>query len=258
MGHSSVYIAISTTRSETSLSSTQFRLESDHSLRMPKTWQATEINALITRAPLLQGWTVQSTTRIATLWSNYGSIERVALQKGSGLRKGSNASSYFVIVKTVTPPRVSDDEADEGHLRKLLSYEVERWFYHHLSNRLPTEVKVAISYPLSNERIDEEPIRLLMEDLSVEFSYPARGSLGLDDTKIVLDWLATFHGAFWGIQNEPDIASSLVPPPLQHKSGDKIGVWEQGTYWYLDTRREEFESIGHDHRWLLEWVEKVE
>jgi hypothetical protein len=224
---------------------------------MPKTSKATEIDALIARAPLLEGWTVQSTTRIATLWSDYGSIERVALAKGSGLRKKSDASSYSVIVKTISPPRVIDNEPNEGDLRKLLSYEVERWFYHNLSNRLPPEVKVAISYPLSNEGNDEKPITLLLEDLSVEFPYPAQDGSGLDDTKIVLHWLANFHGAFWGIQNEPDIASSLVPPPLQYKSGNKIGVWEQGGYWYLDTRRKEFEDIGHEDRWLLEWVDKV-
>jgi hypothetical protein len=224
---------------------------------MPKTSKATEINALIARAPSLEGWTPQSTTRIATLWSNYGYIERVALVKDSGPRKRSNASNYSVIVKTVSPPRVNDNEANEGHLRKLLSYEVERWFYYNLSKRLPTETKVAISYPLSDEGNDEKPTTLLMEDLSVEFPYSAQDEFSLDDTNIVLHWLATFHGTFWGIQNEPDIASSLVPPPLQYKSGNKIGVWEQGGYSYLDTRRAEFENIGHEDRWLLEWVDKV-
>lgn len=218
--------------------------------------QAGTIRAILTKTPLLEGWQVQSIVRIATLWSNYGSIERVSLRP----KKGSSAPNRFIIVKTVSPPWTDDDAADEGHLRKLLSYEVERWFYHHLSTRLPGEAKVAISYPITttNEgRPEERPIRILMEDLSVDFPQPARGSLGLDDTKIVLNWLAAFHATFWGIQKEEEIASSLVPPPLQHKNWSTMTVWEQGTYWYLDTRREEFESIGRDHNWLLEWVDKV-
>jgi hypothetical protein len=34
-------------------------------------------------------------------------------------------------------------------------------------------------------------------------------------------------------------------------------VWEQGTYWYLDTRREELKEIGDNYNWLLPWIEKV-
>ncbi|EJD52658.1 hypothetical protein AURDEDRAFT_142561 [Auricularia subglabra TFB-10046 SS5] len=37
------------------------------------------------------------------------------------------------------------------------------------------------------------------------------------------------------------------------------GVWEQGTYWYLDTRREELAEIDEDgeNSFVLPWVEKI-
>lgn len=221
--------------------------------QMPKPSQSSEYSTLISKVPEFDDWTVQSTTRIATLWSNYGSIERVALRPAGKSHKNSgHDTNRFIIVKTVSPPWVEDQ--DEGHLRKLLSYEVERWFYYNLSARLPHEAKVAVPYSLNEGEGSNAPIRLLMEDLSVDYPYPARGSLGLDDTRSVLSWLARFHGTFWGIQEE-DIAK--IPPPLQYTGGSKDGIWEQGTYWYLDTRREEMDNVGTDHAWLLEWVEKV-
>lgn len=210
--------------------------------------------ATIAQAPQLKGWSVHSTTRIATLWSNYGSIERVTLRPSD---EHITSPDRLIIIKSVSPPQPSNDEANQGHVRKLLSYEVERWFYHHLSNRLPKEAKVAVSYPLSNGGDKGKPIYLVMEDLGVDFPYPAKGSLRLDDTKTVLYWLAHFHSTFWGIQKEQEIASHLVPPPLRYKSGSEMGVWEQGTYWYLDTRQEEYNKLGQDYDWVLEWVHKV-
>lgn len=47
---------------------------------------------------------------------------------------------------------------------------------------------------------------------------------------MVLTWLASLHAAFW---QQP-------LPTGEH------GVWEQGCYWHLATRQEEFESMGRD------------
>ena len=55
-----------------------------------------------------------------------------------------------------------------------------------------------------------------------------------------------------------DESIPLVPPPaLVVDDTVNSGVWEQGTYWYLDTRREELEEVGDKHSWLLQWIEKV-
>jgi hypothetical protein len=169
----------------------------------------------------------------------------------------SNSARRSIIIKTVTPPPLrAGERADEGPIHKLLSYEVERYFYSHLSSRIPKQAKVACFHP---ERLPTEvggtlTVQIVLEDLSIEYANPARGSLSLEDTKAVLSWLATFHGTFWGVQNE----STPIPPPLQYKGGDKAGIWEQGTYWYLDTRREELDCTdGRQYGWLLKWVEKV-
>lgn len=224
---------------------------------MPRGSQQDPILSVIAQVPSLAEFTFQSSTRIATLWSNYGSIDRVYLQSGSP--KAKNTTS--IIVKTVKPPPLrTGEEADEGHLRKLLSYEVERFFYSDLSSRVPTKSKVASFYPMHppNEHEEAKPVQIVLEDLSIEYPIPARGSLNYEDTISVLSWLATFHGTFWGIHQEPKMKSKLVPPPLQFKGGNMAGIWEQGTYWYLDTRREELESTdARQYQWILNWVDKV-
>lgn len=83
---------------------------------------------------------VVSTTKIASLWSNYGYIHRLTLS--------SEPSS--LILKSIHPPTL--DHPDESHLRKLLSYDIERWFYRHLATRLPSTVKLAKSYPPRKRR----------------------------------------------------------------------------------------------------------
>jgi hypothetical protein len=40
-----------------------------------------------------------------------------------------------------------------------------------------------------------------------------------------LSWLAAFHAFFWG-RPRPD------------------GLWQQGTFWHLDTRQEELENVS--------------
>eukprot|EP00884_Botryococcus_braunii_P008168 jgi/Botrbrau1/17352/Bobra.0015s0096.2 len=58
--------------------------------------------------------------------------------------------------------------------------------------------------------------------------FPVRkGSFSVEEAKVVLSWLAAFHAAFWEVP---------LPP----------GLWEQGTYWYLDTRPDEFEEMGSE------------
>eukprot|EP00951_Prasinocladus_malaysianus_P020552 scaffold168335_cov42-Prasinocladus_malaysianus.AAC.1 len=51
------------------------------------------------------------------------------------------------------------------------------------------------------------------------------GSLSLEEARAALTWLASFHAFFWG-----------SPAPS--------GLWDQGTFWHLDTRRDEFEDIA--------------
>jgi hypothetical protein len=109
---------------------------------------------------------------------------------------------------------------------------------------------VARSYPTTASGT------LLLDDLGERFPRPAYGSLNADDTHAVLRWLAGFHATFWG-------ENGTVPPPVAGQAAEvgaeATGVWEQGTYYYLDTRREELEEIDAEGEtgWLLAWADKV-
>ncbi|KAL0069753.1 hypothetical protein AAF712_003022 [Marasmius tenuissimus] len=220
---------------------------------MPKQRPSNDLAILVSNIPEYEDWTLKTTSTIATLWSNYGSIDRVTLRSPNNGEKDQS-----IIIKTVSPPKTDHNRADEGHLRKLLSYEVERWFYHNLAGRLPAgAARVARVYSAKEHDVKAAPIRLVMEDLSVEYSVPAGDTLDVDETKAVLAWLANFHGTFWGVQNEGDIRPRLVPPPLQYAGGNREGVWQQGSYWYLDTRRSELADIDRRQTWLLELAEKA-
>jgi hypothetical protein len=206
-----------------------------------------------------------SHTQIASLWSSYGSITSLnVLQKN----EGRDQQTSSLILKSIHPPAMQGT-ADESHLRKLLSYEVERFFYAHLASRLPADVKVARSFPLVDGQGTSG--HLLMEDLRSGFPHPAWGSLSLEATQSVLRWLAGFHATYWNVHLYESAVDGkplrLVLPPLQvpqdaspedlEKLGN--GVWEQGTYWYLDTRGEEMACVDADgdEGWLVPWAEKV-
>ncbi|KAH8099631.1 Ecdysteroid kinase-domain-containing protein [Cristinia sonorae] len=205
-------------------------------------------------------FTVTSSARIATLWSNYGHIHRVHVEPNNGptsRSSPSSSSSLTLILKSIHPPSLSSDPS-ESHVRKLLSYNVERWFYHHYSHLLPHQVKVAKVYT-SNADDDGN---LLLEDLSIGYAFPASGSLGKEATMCVLKWLAGFHGTFFRVHHRPPqdgVALRLVPAPKEWKGDERVeGVWKRGCYWYLDTRREELEDMDkEEYAWLLPWVEKV-
>ena len=183
-------------------------------------------------------------TQIASLWSNYGHIYRVHVKSTD-----SSAPKVFIL-KSIHPPQLPNPS--ESHIRKLLSYEVERWFYHHYAARLPATVKVAKAY-ISTADSDGN---LLLEDLSADYAFPARGSLGKDATTCVLRWLAGFHATFFRVHRDERV--SLVPSPSSWKNEQVEGVWRRGVYWYLETRREELEEMdADDHAWLLPWIEKV-
>jgi hypothetical protein len=197
---------------------------------------------------------------IATLWSSYGHIYRLdVIDEETNLPK-------TLILKSIRAPPIQNDD-DESHLRKLLSYEVERYFYSNLSSQLPEKVKVAHCYPLNTASKSDD---LLLEDLSVNYPHPARGSLGLEATQCVLRWLAGFHATFWNVHLKPLGGSQplhLVPPPstvFAQASASRLtesghGIWQQGTYWYLDTLQEEMASVDDsgDEGWLVPWADKV-
>ncbi|KAJ3475985.1 hypothetical protein NLI96_g11467 [Meripilus lineatus] len=202
-----------------------------------------DINAI-----LPEEFNLTSSKTIATLWSNYGRIYRLKL---------SNDAPKTLILKSIHPPATSLADSDESHLRKLLSYEVEKWFYHHLASRLPSSVKVARSYAARGN----DDGNLILEDLEVDFPSPAYGSLGNEAMECVLTWLAVFHATFFRFHR---VGSwNFTPSPNEFRkfivTGRTVrGVWQRGTYWYLETRRDELgDTNDPEYAWLKPWIEKA-
>ena len=226
---------------------------------MPPSAEAdSRINDILSKVTSFEGVTVSKTDHVASLWANYGKIRRLHLRPPSD-SSPETPIPRTLILKTISPPPIRHS-SDEGHKRKVLSYGVEKWFYEHLASRLDVQsdsIKLARCFvPMTSHPND--PLELLLEDLSPEFPVSSYGSCDALETRCVLSWLAGFHATFWGIHQRKDENIPLVSPPaLVIDDTVKSGIWEQGTYWYLDTRREELEEVDNKYNWLLRWTEKV-
>ncbi|MEC9047839.1 MAG: choline kinase [Planctomycetota bacterium] len=162
------------------------------------------------------GGAVQSAEEIQTLWSGYGHILRLRL---------SGAAVERVIVKHVRPPSVMKHPrgwaGQTSHERKLRSYAVERAFYLH---REPVDGhRTARCFAAE---ASDDGFRLLLEDLDAA-GFPARRQQPSEhEMAACLRWLASFHAHHLGARPE--------------------GLWPVGTYWHLDTRRDELAAMDDD------------
>ncbi|MDO6461075.1 phosphotransferase [Granulosicoccaceae sp. 1_MG-2023] len=154
--------------------------------------------------------------RLQSLWSGYGEICRLRLDQG---RVAS------LIYKDIRPPaQVSHPRGwagERGHRRKLRSYEVELAFYRHYAPQCPAAVRVAECYRAEQTG---DGFELWLEDLAAAGFRRLPGDGDLRDAALCLDWLAGFHAHFLGV----------AAPQL----------WEQGTYWHLDTRPDELAAMS--------------
>ncbi|KAG5175201.1 kinase-like domain-containing protein [Tribonema minus] len=173
--------------------------------------------------------------RLTSLWSGYGHVERLTLA-----HKAPSGAPLAVIVKRVRPP---PGDSSVGHLRKLKSYEVESNFYTDDSlamafvrqqegeacSALRPQCVPTIPFPIHVERHGQSSFEFVLSDSS--FTFPRyTGDLDEADAKAVLRWMASFHACYW------------------EKLGGIGGkVWEEGSYWHLKTRWDEYNSMGR--RW---------
>lgn len=152
---------------------------------------------------------------VQQLWSGYGEIMRVELA-GSRWRS--------VIVKAIQYPKPDNHprgwQSDFAHQRKLRSYQVELVWYRQYAHLLPAG---CVCPQLIAEQASEDELLLVMEDLAQRYpSLPQQ--IELAQVKLVLTWLAQFHGHF-----------------LQEKPAE---LWPIGTYWHLKTRPDEFAAMN--------------
>ena len=152
---------------------------------------------------------------VQSLWSGFGAIERVYLE-------GGNQTS--VIIKRIQVPEKMEHPRGWGSRvsveRKIKSYEIERHWYEAYAEQLSDEVRVPqLLFTCTFDDISY----IVLEDLyAVGYSKRYQGD-SLSAVKTVVAWLAQFHALFLNV--EP------------------TGLWRKGTYWHLDTRKEEWEAM---------------
>jgi aminoglycoside phosphotransferase (APT) family kinase protein len=154
--------------------------------------------------------------RIQMLWSGYGELSRVHLHGGATVPP-------TVIVKVVRPPvcAARATGADTAsHTRKVRSYDVEAAFYRAFSARCDDTCPVP---KLLGARKDGSEQWLLLSDLdALGFGARAHDPRG-PRLLACVEWLAAFHARFLHVRPE--------------------GLWKEGTYWHLGTRRDELANI---------------
>lgn len=190
-----------------------------------------------------QGLKLLSCDVLQKLWQGYGYVCRI-----SAMDEAQNKQS--LILKYIKPPLTGQVES-EGHIRKIISYEVEQHFYSDLAPQLPRDAVVAQCLASIN---NNGKVALLLEDLQRNFPVAGekRGTLNKTQVHAAIKWLATFHGFWW--DKTPDLRNlgfSRLPPLeevllQQDKGRSKNGVWLNGGYTYLATRMSEYTSLCQD------------
>ena len=238
---------------------------------MPATRSPSEVaSSLLATKNLL----LESIVVLQSLWAGYGQICRItatsnpspksseASSKTLSLSNSAtlqNARSY--IIKIITPPPSKAN--DEGHTRKILSYQVEQYFYAHLAPQLPPSIPVAKHLASMNEKHPDGTVTTAMILNDLKQDYPVAGEKRdvLNPTQVhaAIDWLSGFHGFWWPRVEEID-RRSLVRPPLKELTCDEEEarnktVWLNGGYTYLATRKTEYANLAKDHE--AEWNEAL-
>lgn len=157
------------------------------------------------------------TSQLCRLWAGMGHIYRVSCSV-------DNISWQFVVKHVTPPPRRQQSFGDR---RKAVSYQVEAHFYQHvakdlLSSGLTLPTPYEVEY---GPKEDEITIGMSL----LEGSYIDTGDS--EDALGTVRWLAQFHAAYWG----NDTINELVA---------RVGLQTVGSYWHLDTRPDEHESLS--------------
>jgi len=154
---------------------------------------------------------VLGTTKVQSLWSDYGGIYRFYL---------ADSAYASVIVKWIDIPTQARHprgwNTNASQARKIHSYEIETRWYQGYATLCPSDARVPIC--LAAEFSEKRKI-LILEDLDAA-GFPARRqALTKEGLTACLEWLATFHATFF--------ASTIDD------------LWPTGTYWHLATRQDE-------------------
>lgn len=210
------------------------------------------------------GLRLQSLTVIQSLWAGYGQIcliEAAMDPPPSSSNTSSSAANSNVvtpqerqslILKLITPP--PSRATEEGHTRKILSYQVEQFFYSQLAPQLPPSIPVAKCFTSINQHHDNGTSTTAMVFSNLKEEFPVAGEkrsvLSPIQVHASIDWLANFHGFWWTRVKDLDRRSLVLPPLEEVRKGDQNAhdksVWLNGGYTYLATRRKEYKDLATD------------
>lgn len=195
-----------------------------------------------------KGLAVTSCREIQQLWAGYGHICAVTAE--SAVEGAKRKRKHNLILKLIAPP--PSDGKDEGHLRKMLSYDVEQYFYEHVAPTLLPTVPVAQCVASSTRRSPlsdalKDVTAMVLTDLRDEFPVAGgkREFLNAAQVNAAIDWLAGFHAASLSAAFKLD---EYVLPPLEEaaQSRGERKLWRNGGYTYLATRRTEYASLAEE------------
>ncbi|KIW01505.1 uncharacterized protein PV09_06984 [Verruconis gallopava] len=189
---------------------------------------------------------------LQSLWAGYGHICRIEAVPASS---ASDVAPTSLILKHIEPPVIKPNGrlVDEGHIRKILSYQVEQFFYTKLAPQLPKQIAVAACIASVSSDSHGFSTATLLSDLCETFPIAGEKRVELSERQVyaALDWLAGFHGFWWTRVKQFDRAA-LCPPPMEYVKANGIaalrteGVWLNGGYTYLATRMTEYSSLKED------------
>ena len=208
--------------------------------------------------------TLSSCTTLQSLWAGYGSICRVkaipTTKEHNDVCTTAEKPQSFIL-KYIAPPieaHAATTRPNEGHIRKILSYQVEQYFYTTLAPKLPSDIPVASCItnidPSTIDETNSTGTAMLLTDLRESFPQAGekRSQLTQTQTLSSLTWLANFHGFWWSNIGTID-RNTCILPPLEHYSKHKStnilndpGIWLNGGYTYLVTRQTEYISLQDD------------
>ncbi|RAL03370.1 uncharacterized protein BO80DRAFT_423273 [Aspergillus ibericus CBS 121593] len=211
-----------------------------------------------------------SCTTLQTLWAGYGHICAITARATTpeaatrlsalcGVASQGIGTIYPLILKLIAPPRgTTGATEEEGHLRKMFSYEVEQCFYSEVVPQLADTVAVARCVASTRgmaEREAEFPglMATIMVDLRPRFPVAGGRRSALSPTQVhgALAWLAGFHGGSRNLRPDNNW-EAYVLPPLQESRRRQTrpdagnGLWLNGGYTYLETRRKEYAALAQD------------
>jgi hypothetical protein len=187
---------------------------------------------------------------LCRLWAGMGYIYQVTIAMPSSSSPSNNSKSKHktshnnFIIKHIVIPAPPNSRRSIGDERKAYSYWIEANFYQTLALTLIEKYDLDIPIPYhieldgefgngddansDNEVVEkDQTITICMSLLD---GSPSSNRYNTNHIHATLSWLATLHAATWGSRVDDYVQTKAVQPI--------------GSYWHLDTRPDEHESMS--------------